>query len=65
MMANSHAKCGAASHVTPRHLLLPQNRKKRANTRFSTKNTHEIPEMPAVIEEFPKKTSNKTKKESK
>lgn len=42
-MANTHAKCGAASHIAPRHLILPQKRKKSANAKFNTKNTHEIP----------------------
>lgn len=42
-MANTHARCGAASHIAPRHFILPHNRKKRANAKFNTKNTHEIP----------------------
>lgn len=43
VIAKSHAKCGAISHIAPRYLVLPQNRKKRANTKFITKNILQIP----------------------
>lgn len=43
VIARSHAKCGASSHIALRYFLLPQNRKNRANAKFNTKNIIEIP----------------------
>lgn len=48
-IANSHARWGAISQVAPRHLLLPQKRRKRARARFNTKNTHEVPARVIVV----------------
>lgn len=64
-MANTHARCGAASHIAPRHFILPHNRKKRANAKFNTKNTHEIPATAAASHIIPRIWGNLMKVEIK
>lgn len=57
-IANNHAKCGAISHVAPRHRLLLHNRKNRANDAFKIKKMLVMPVPKEKKENFERSLSD-------